>query len=133
MTYKQALTEERDVKKLSGIAEAAISPYTIVTFGSANGVVNAVNANSVPIGVSGDASENNKSTYAAGDPIVIKYDGVVYVKLAGTVERGALLCASTGGAAIALTASGWALGIAMGAGVAGDVIPVLLRQHFKAA
>lgn len=133
MAWNSGITEERDVLVLPAKAESAISPYRIVIAGTEpNEVAAASDGTSYPIGVSGDGSENNKGTYAAGDSVNVKYAGIVKVSMASTGSRGDRVVATTDGQGTRhdiSTEGVYVLGIAMESWTSGQVIPVLIDRH----
>jgi len=134
MAFAEGRTEERDKKMMPCNAGAAISPYRICQkdSGDATEVIAATAGSQFPVGVTGDASENGKTTYAENDPIQLVYEGVAYVELGGTVAQDDRIIASTGGVGVKHTTSDgvYIFGHAMKAGVSGDIIPVLIQRYY---
>ena len=105
---------------------AAIARSRIVAFGAdERTVVQSSAAANAHIGVSDDVAAP-----ATGDVVDVVLSGVATVEYGGTVTVGALLTADANGRAIAATASAGAnirvIGVAMVAGVSGDLGAVLL-------
>jgi len=132
MAYTAGITEQKDLLKIQGVAEDAIEVYRIVTGGTAaDGVVSATSTAVYPLGISGDAGENGKSSYASGDPVAIRYSGISYLKMSGTGSRFALVIATTGGAGKARKAeTGWCVGVATKDWSDGEIIPVIIHQVY---
>jgi len=132
MAYKAGITEERDVKTFSGRAGAAISPFRILTGGTdPDEVIAATSGTVFPVGVSGDASENNKATYAEDDYVNVKYDGIVFIEMSSTGNRYDRLVATTGGKGlkhVAAVAGVYGIGFAMEAWTDGQIIPVMIDR-----
>lgn len=71
----------------------------------------------------------NKDVKSGDDAEVAHLGGGALVKLAGTVAAGDSIASDANGAGVVAGAATWAAGVAMEAGVAGDVISVLLNGH----
>jgi len=132
MAYTAGLTEQRDLLKLQGVAEEAIEVYRIVTGGSAtDGVIAATSTAVYPLGISGDAGENGKASYASGDPVAVRYSGIAYLKMSGTGSKFALVIATTDGVGKARTTeTGWCIGVATKDWEDGEIIPVIIHQMY---
>lgn len=110
------------------VAEAAILPYRVVKFGTADGqVVQSAAAADAHIGiVEGVAQET------AGERVDVVMDGTAECTAGAAISRGALLSADSSGRVITAAASAGAnvrtIGIALAAAAgAGEVIPVALQ------
>lgn len=108
------------------LAGAAIGAYTLVKFGSDDKhVVEATAATDAIIGVTGQLGAS-----AAEEPVDVILTGIAEVKYGGSVTRGALLTATTGGQAVAASpgagTNASVIGRAMASGVSGDIGSVLL-------
>ena len=132
MAYTSGLTEQKDLLKIQAYAEEAIDAYRIVTGGSAtDGVIAATSTAVYPLGISGDAGENGKASYASGDPVAVRYSGIAYLKMSGNGSKFALVIATTGGAGKARKAeTGWCVGIATKDWTDGEIIPVIIHQVY---
>ena len=104
---------------------AAIEPYRIVTFSAAN-TVSPATASDTLIGVAGTLPAD------ADARIDVTLTGIAQVEYGGNVSRGDFLTSDANGKAVAASPGGGTnapvLGIAMDAGVDGDVGSVLLKQ-----
>lgn len=133
MTWSAGASGERDILTYAAKAGAAISPYRILMAGTdADEVIAATSGVYVPLGVSGNGSENNKGTYAEHDAVNVKYAGMVKVSMSGTGSRGDRVMATTAGQGTRhpMTTEGvWVLGIAMESWVANQVITVLIDRQ----
>jgi len=133
MSYVVGITEEKDVKSLPSFCEGAIALYTFVKVGSSDvQVIENDTADGWCLGVSGIASENGKDTYEDGDPITVKYSGIVYLKMAGTGNMGDRVASDASGQGVAHTTTDEAniFGYALQAWTAGQIIPVLVSRCF---
>jgi hypothetical protein len=106
-------------------AESNISPYTIVKFGANDfGVLPAAASTDQLVGVS------TNLTVLSGARVDVYHGDIVYVKLGGTVARGAYVTSDVNGngvaAAPAAGVNANVIGIARQSGVAGDVIEVVV-------
>jgi hypothetical protein len=110
------------------IAEAAVLPYRVVKFGSADGqVVQAAAATDACVGIA-----DNLGQGTAGSRVDVALDGVAEAEAGAAVTRGALLSVDSSGRVIAATAGAGAnvrvIGVAMAsAGAAGEIIPVSIK------
>lgn len=134
MAYTECITGERDILEMPGYAEAAINPYRIVTAGTGAQQVKVSTdpTTEFPLGVSGDAGLNGKTSFEADDPVDVRYSGITYLKMSGAGSRHQRVMATTGGAGIAHTSQDncWIVGVAMKDWTDGEEIPVLLLQQF---
>lgn len=104
---------------LSLVAVSALTANRLVAL-DATGKVKPATANTdAIIGVSDDVDT------PAGSVAAVLVDGAVPVKLGGTVAAGDFITAGAGGVGVAGT--GRVVGIALQAGVVGDVIDVLVQ------
>lgn len=106
-------------------AEANVNSYTIVKFGANDfGVLPAVASTDQLVGVS------TNLTVLSGQRVDVYHAHIVYVKLGGTVARGAYVTSDANGngvaAAPAVGVNANVIGKARQSGVAGDVIEVLM-------
>jgi hypothetical protein len=106
-------------------AEAAITGRSVVKFGAAGGVVAATVAADRAIGIT------DQLDAAPGDMVDVIMSGSAEVKLAGTVAAGQPVRGGAGGAGVAAAAGAGnvAIGYALSAGVAGDIIDVAIARH----
>lgn len=133
MSYSPGVTEEKDVKTLISFCEGAIAPYTFVKIGSSDvQVIENDTANGFCLGVSGNASENGKNTYEDEDPIAVKYEGIVYVEMAGTGSMGSRVVSDATGKGVEHTTLDEVnvFGYALQAWTDGMVIPILVSRCF---
>ncbi len=106
-------------------AEAAITAYSIVKVGAADGgaLLGAAVSDAL-IGVSTEIAA------AAGEMVDVVHSGIAEVKLGGTVARGAPVTSNASGLGVAAAPAAGTnnriIGFAQVSGVSGDVIPVLL-------
>jgi hypothetical protein len=106
-------------------AEANINPYTIVKFGANDfGVTPAAASTDQMVGVS------TNLTVLSGSRVDVYHADIVYVKLGGTVSRGAYVTSDVNGNGVAAApgvgVNANVIGIARQSGVVGDVIEVLI-------
>jgi hypothetical protein len=106
-------------------AEGAISANRIVKVGAADyGVLQAAAVSDKLIGISTEIDA------ASGERIDVVHEGIADLKLGGTVARGDLLTSDASGQGVTAAPSAGTnnrvIGMAVIAGVSGDVIPVLL-------
>jgi len=136
MAWTAGITEERDVLVLPAKADGTINPYCIVIAGTdPNEVQDASDGTAFPIGVTSDASEVNKASYADHDSVNVKYSGIVKISMASTGARGDRVVATTAGQGTRhdmQTEGVWIIGYAMEAWTAGQVIPVLISRQLIA-
>lgn len=105
-------------------AEAAIPGRTVVKFGSSGGVVAATVAADAAIGIT------DQLDAAVGDMVDVIMSGSAEAVLAGTVAAGAPVRGGTGGAVAGAAGAGnVAIGYALQAGVADDIIDVAIARH----
>jgi hypothetical protein len=105
-------------------AEAAIPGRTVVKFGSAGGVVPATAAADAAIGIT------DQLDAAVGDMVDVIMSGSAEAKLSGTVTAGAPVRGGAGGAVAGAAGAGnVAVGFALQAGVADDIIDVAIARH----
>lgn len=104
-------------------AGGPIAKFALVKFDSAEDtVIAATAATDKIIGVAQEAA-------SSGGRVDVRLMGLSNVVLGGTVARGAAVTATTAGAAVDLAAAATiknAVGRAMGSGVSGDIITVLV-------
>jgi hypothetical protein len=106
-------------------AEANIPPYTIVKFGANDfGVAPAAASTDQMVGVS------TALNVLSGNPVDVYHEDIAYVKLGGTVARGAYVTSDVNGNGVAAAPGAGVnanvIGIARQSGVIGDVIEVLI-------
>jgi hypothetical protein len=106
-------------------AEAIINPYTIVKFGANDfGVTPAVASTDQMVGIS------TNLTVASGARVDVYHEDIAYLKLGGTVARGAYVTSDANGNGVAAApgvgVNANVIGIARQSGVVGDVIEVLV-------
>lgn len=105
------------------VAEAAISPYRLVKFGSSDGnIVPTAAAADPTIGVCGELGP------AAGERVDVMHIGIAFVEAGAAVTRGSAITSDANGRGIATTTAGHTVvGRALeSASAAGDIIRVLL-------
>jgi hypothetical protein len=103
------------------LAAAAIGANLIVKFTATDTVGAAAASTDKLVGVSDLGAD------AAGDRVDVILDGIALVKAGGTVAAGDLVTANASGQAVATTtAADRYIGVAMDAGVSGDLIGVRL-------
>lgn len=107
------------------VAEAAINPYRIVKFGTADGnVVQAAAAADALMGVCESVGP------AIGERVDVVKSGIADVEFGGTVTRGAPLTSDSVGRAVAAAPGAGAnvriIGFAEVSAVVGDIGPVLI-------
>lgn len=102
-------------------AEAAVSPYRIVKFGTTDGVVvQAAAATDLLVGVSDSLGQAD-----AGDTVDVIVSDVGEVEAGAVIARGARLTADSQGRAVTAVANNMVIGVAMAsATAAGDIIPI---------
>lgn len=106
------------------IAEAGISAYRIVKFGSTDDyVVQAAAAGDSVIGVVEGVAPS------AGERCDVVLAGIAEVTLGGGVTRGGGVVSDASGKGVAAASSNRAIGYALASGMSGDVIPILLAPH----
>ena len=111
------------------IAEAAVLPYRVVKFGTADGVViQSTAAADAHIGVA-----DNLGQSTAGSRLDVIMDGIADAEAGAAITRGALLSVDSSGRVITAAASAGAnvraIGVALAsAGAAGEIIPVMVEQ-----
>lgn len=112
----------------SYVAEAAVLPYRVVKFGTADGqVVEAAAATDASIGIA-----DNLGQGTAGSRVDVAVDGIVEAEAGAAVARGVLVSVDSSGRVITATASAGAnvrvIGVAMSAaGAAGEIILVSIK------
>lgn len=112
----------------SYVAEAAVLPYRVVKFGSADGqVVQAAAAADASIGIA-----DNLGQGTAGSRVDVAVDGIAEAEAGAAVARGALVSVDSSGRVITAAASAGAnvraIGVAMSAaGAAGEIILVSIK------
>lgn len=109
----------------SYVAEAAVLPYRLVKFGSADGqVVQGAAAGDAIFGVA-----DNLGQATVGARVDVVQDGLAEAEAGAAITRGALLISDASGRVITATAAAGTnvriIGIALAsAGAAGDIIPI---------
>ncbi len=108
-------------------AEAAVQPYTIVKFGTADGnVAPAAAATDALLGVAGPVGGDLNGI------VDIILDGIAEVKAGGAITRGDQLTSDANGAAVTASPAAGVnnriIGVAMVSAAAGDIFPVLVEQ-----
>lgn len=112
----------------SYVAEAAVLPYRVVKFGTADGqVVQAAAATDASIGIA-----DNLGQGTAGSRVDVAVDGIVEAEAGAAVARGVLVSVDSSGRVITASASAGAnvrvIGVAMSAaGAAGEIILVSIK------
>lgn len=96
--------------------------YTLVTTGVAAGSMKSATAGAKILGVTQEEPQNGKRG-------TIAVDGIVKVKLGGVVAEGDSCASDANGLGVAAGAGVWALGVYLDAGVAGDIVRVLVDRH----
>lgn len=115
------------ILKKSFIAGAAgITPNSIVKFSNSGTVVLAAAATDALLGVT-DPFCNP----ALGDRLDVTLMGIMEIKSAGVINRGALVTANAAGLAVASAATDRVIGIALETAAVGDLIPVLVVQSLN--
>ncbi|EIJ33326.1 capsid cement protein [Thiothrix nivea] len=105
------------------VAGAAVTANRIVKHGAADdAVIHGAAATDKLLGVA-DADA------ASGARVDVVLSGVADVAYGGTVARGDLLTADANGKAVVASTGNRVVGVALVAGVAGDIGEVLLAQH----
>lgn len=110
------------------VAEAAVLPYRIVKFGTADGaVIQATAAADAVVAVA-----DNLGQATAGERVDVIVEGIAEVEAGAAITRGALLISDASGRGITATAVAGTnvrtLGIALAsAAAAGEIIPVAVR------
>lgn len=108
-------------------AQVAINDYLIVVAGTNPDQVTTAGAGGKPWGVAQVQPQLNP--IVAGNTIDVAVYGGCYVKLGGTVTKGASLMPNASGQAILGTTGQWCVGVADEAGVAGDIIAIRIFIH----
>ncbi|TVO53851.1 DUF2190 family protein [Denitromonas halophila] len=103
------------------VAEAAVLPYRVVKFGSADGyAVQAAAATDTSVGLA-----DNLGQADAGDTVDVIVNGVGEAEAGAAVTRGARLTSDASGRVVAAASGNAVIGVAMAsATAAGDIIPV---------
>ena len=96
--------------------------YHLVTYGVGDDSMKLATAGGKILGVS-------QETPKAGVRGTVAYDGILKVKLGGTVAPGDSVASDATGKAVAGGAGAWALGTFLNGGVAGDVVRMLTDRH----
>lgn len=111
----------------SYVAEAAVLPYRVVKFGTADGVViQSTAAADAHVGVA-----DNLGQATAGSRVDVVQGGIVEAEAGAAITRGALLSVDSSGRVITAAASAGANVAVIGralvsAGAAGEIINILL-------
>lgn len=134
MAFDIGNTEERHVKEMPGKTGAAVGKYRILKKGT-NGdeFIQATAGSDFPFGVSGNNSENQtENAYSSGKPIKVKYDGVIFVEMAGTGVRGDRVMSDSDAKGVrhVNTDGVYVIGNATKAWTDGEIIPVIFRPYF---
>lgn len=112
----------------SYVAEAAVLPYRVVKFGTADGqVVQAAAAADASVGIADALGQGT-----AGSRVDVAVDGIAEAEAGAAVARGALVSVDSSGRVITAAASAGAnvrvIGVAMSAaGAAGEIILVSIK------
>ncbi len=114
---------EKSVKCTAALATA----YLIAKFGADDDTLSQATASTEEL-----VGVFQHTTSAASDEVRVMLDGISRVVLGGTVTRGNHLTADSNGKAVAAApgagVNAYVIGQALASGVAGDIIPVLLKQ-----
>lgn len=111
----------------SFVAEAAVLPYRIVKFGSADGqVLQAAAATDASVGVADNLGQDT-----ANSRVDVILSDIADVEAGGAITRGALVTSDASGRAVSAAPAAGAnvrvIGTALAnAGAAGEIIPLLL-------
>lgn len=113
------------------VAEAAVNPYRIVKFGTADGkVLQGAAATDSLVGIA-----DNLGQATVGNRVDVILTGVADVEFGGSVTRGGEVTADADGKAVAAAPAAGAnnriIGIAMVSASAGDIAPVLVCPGLK--
>jgi hypothetical protein len=109
------------------LAAGAIAPHRLVAFAPATQLASQADGTAPPLGVAGPLG-------AAGGAVAqVTVAGVARVELGATVAAGAALKADADGRAVTATVGEFSCGAALGAGDAGDLIPLLLHAQGQPA
>jgi|GEM_PF-2220781 len=133
MAWDAGQGEERHVMTINARAGATVAPYRICKKGTdPDEVIVTTAGTDMPIGVSGNASENNAATYAEHDPIALKVYGIVYVEMSGVGLRSDRVMPTASGKGLrhVNTDGVYVLGFAMEAWTDGQIIPVMIDRFF---
>ncbi|MBW4975375.1 DUF2190 family protein [Roseovarius mucosus] len=106
-------------------AEAAVPGRRIVKFGTLGGILVAASATNLAIGISDQLDAK------PGDLQDVIMSGSAELELAGTVAAGTPIASDASGLGVAAAAGAGniAIGYALQAGVAGDIIDVAIARH----
>lgn len=114
---------EKSVKCTAALAMA----YIIAKFGADDDTLSQATASTEEL-----VGVFQHTTSAAGDEVRVMLDGITRVVLGGTVTRGNYITSDANGKAVAAApgagVNAYVIGQALASGVAGDIIPVLLKQ-----
>lgn len=113
----------RPIQIITRDAETACAQYLIAAQGSAQGKIVLANGTNTPIG--GIVQPGN---VALGERVDVMELGIAEIRLGGTVAAGDTLVSDDEGRAITGT-TGKAIGIALDAGVEGDIIDVRIAPQ----
>jgi hypothetical protein len=108
-------------------AEVAISDYLIVKPGTDADEVTLTVLDDKPYGVAQVKQQLNQPV--AGDVCEVAVYGGCFVKLGGSVSKGASIMPDANAKGIAATTGKWAIGIADEDGVNGDIIAIRIFIH----
>lgn len=115
------------ILKKSFIAGASgITPNSIVKFSASGTVVLAAAATDSLLGVTDDFCNP-----LSGDRLDVNLMGIVNVKTAGVIARGALVTSNGAGLAVVSATTDRVIGVALETSASGDIIPVLLVQSLN--
>ena len=108
-------------------AEVAITDYLIVKPGTDADEVTLAGAAEKPYGVAQVKQQLNQP--GAGDVVEVAVYGGAFVKLGGTVAKGASITADAASKGVAATTGQWSIGVADEAGDDGDIIAIRIFIH----
>jgi phage protein D len=108
-------------------AEVAITDYLIVKPGTDADEVTLAVADDKPYGVAQVKQQLNQP--GIGDVVEVAVYGGCYVKLGGSVSKGASIMPNNSSLGIAATSGKWAIGVADEDGVSGDIIAIRIFIH----
>ncbi|MFQ5737336.1 MAG: capsid cement protein [Thermodesulfobacteriota bacterium] len=115
------------LEKSAKCTAALATAYLIAKFGADDDTLSQATASTEEL-----VGVFQHTTSAAGEEVRVMLTGISRVVLGGTVTRGAYLTADANGKAVAAApgagVNAYVVGQAMASGVAGDIIPVLLKQ-----
>ncbi len=116
-----------DIEKSVKCTAALATAYLIAKFGADDDTLSQATASTEEL-----VGVFQHTTSAAGEEVRVMLEGITRVVLGGTVTRGNYITSDANGKAVAAApgagVNAYVLGQAMASGVAGDIIPVLLKQ-----